>query len=125
MAKTWTFTVPGVKTKQRPRHAGRRVYTPKATAAYEALVSFHASISGVQVGRREACEVRCRIWTPDRRKRDIDNILKIILDGLVSVGALDDDTITVVRKLSGEWMGVDKENPRVEVTVRVLELGRG
>lgn len=54
----------------------------------------------------------------DRRRRDLDNICKPILDALVHGGALDDDEqIDDLRIVRGER---DKDNPRVVVTLRPL-----
>lgn len=36
---------------------------------------------------------------PDKRKRDLDNIIKPLLDALVACGCLPDDSLAVVREL--------------------------
>jgi crossover junction endodeoxyribonuclease RusA len=46
-------------------------------------------MSGVPI--TSACRVEIQVEPPDRRKRDIDNILKALLDALQHGGAIDDD----------------------------------
>jgi Holliday junction resolvase RusA-like endonuclease len=59
--------------------------------------------------------VRIDYYWPDRRRRDADNHAKIMLDSLVRVGVLKDD--------SPEWcratvnMLYDKANPRTEIHI--------
>jgi len=37
------------------------------------------------------CSVEIHVWPPDRRKRDLDNVLKATLDALEHAGAIEDD----------------------------------
>lgn len=53
-------------------------------------------------------------WMPDRRVRDIDNIQKPVLDSLKGFAYEDDKTVRDLRTVE---RGVDKDNPRVEITV--------
>lgn len=41
----------------------------------------------------ELCEVEVKCFMPDRRKRDLDNILKVLLDSLQRTGVLKDDSL--------------------------------
>jgi crossover junction endodeoxyribonuclease RusA len=47
-------------------------------------------------------QVRVELFAPDRRKRDIDNHVKSLLDSLCQAGAFDDDSqidhLTIIRK---------------------------
>lgn len=59
------------------------------------------------------------LWVEENGRRDKDNIAfakKFILDGLVKAGVLPDDGWRWVGRLSDEFV-VDKERPRVEVTL--------
>ncbi len=60
-------------------------------------------------------EVELRIYVPDRRHRDLDNIAKSILDGMNRVLFQDDSQVlhTTIDK------ALDRANPRVEVVVRL------
>jgi Holliday junction resolvase RusA-like endonuclease len=110
------FTVPGPPVpKGRPRmtRAGH-AYTPARTVAYEKLVRVCAT--GAMGGRdpiEGRVDVAIDLFMPDRRRADIDNLAKGILDAGNGVLWRDDSQITqlVLRR------DVDPENPRAIVTV--------
>lgn len=52
---------------------------------------------------------------PDNRRRDVDNLLKAPLDALCHAGIYDDDSQIV--ELSIKRAGLDRANPRLEITV--------
>lgn len=60
--------------------------------------------------------VKLAYYFPDKRRRDSDNYAgKLILDGLVRAGIIEDDSFDNVQLvLRG---GYDKENPRTEIEV--------
>lgn len=64
-------------------------------------------------------EVSIAAWLPDNRRRDADNLFKAPLDALVASGVLDDDSQIVA--LSIRKAGIDRDNPRLEVTVTFSE----
>ena len=55
------------------------------------------------------------VHAPDRRKRDLDNVCKAILDGLQHAGVFDDDS--QVDKLLVLRHPSDKTDPRVVVSI--------
>ena len=64
-------------------------------------------------------------WIEPNTRRDLDNIrfgAKYILDGLQEAGRLPDDGWDWVRGMS-DTFSVDKDNPRVEVTIMEVPLG--
>ena len=63
-------------------------------------------------------EVKVEIWNKDRRKHDLDNQLSTILDALVKARVLPDDSQETVCKITAEYMGVDKDDPRAAITIR-------
>ncbi|HGM5043058.1 TPA: RusA family crossover junction endodeoxyribonuclease [Stenotrophomonas maltophilia] len=73
-----------------------------------------AALAGDRFG---AAKVRVSIdaWLPDNRRRDVDNILKAPLDALCHAGIYDDDSQIV--ELSIRRAGLDKANPRLEITL--------
>lgn len=54
-------------------------------------------------------------YQPDNRRRDIDNILKAVLDAMGHAAVYDDDS--QIDELSIARGPVDKSNPRVEVEI--------
>lgn len=55
-------------------------------------------------------------WMPDRRRRDLDNLLKAALDALTHAGCWDDDS--QIEDLSIRRAGFAPDNPRLSVVVR-------
>ena len=116
-----TFAVAGNPVpKARPRVYGRRTITEPRTLQYEALVRRSAALAKrnvawpldgryqvVIVVHRES-EVRC----------DLDNVAKAILDAANGVLWNDDHQVDDLRALRGR---VDRECPRAEIYVRVLD----
>jgi crossover junction endodeoxyribonuclease RusA len=63
----------------------------------------------------ELLTVSIKAYMPDARRRDIDNAFKAPLDALAHAGVYNDDS--QIRRLSIENCGIDRENPRLEVTI--------
>lgn len=62
-------------------------------------------------------EVRVEIWNKDNRKHDLDNQVSTVLDALVKAKVIFDDSQNTVIKLVVEYKGVDKYDPRAEITI--------
>jgi len=114
MTAKYYFTVPGKPIgKERPRRGKNGVwYTPTATKKYESRVAIYARLARV---RPIAGSVWCilDVYLPDRRRRDVDNICKSVLDALNGVAWQDDTQVarlTVTKK-------IDSVDPRVEVCI--------
>ena len=58
-------------------------------------------------------------FMPDRRDRDLDNLLKALNDALQHSGAFDDDSM--IDALSITRGPIDKFNPRVECVVTIIK----
>lgn len=71
-------------------HGHRRFLTPKAVD-FKNAVAHWVSLSGVRFGKARIA-VTIITHAPDRRARDIDNIVKPTLDALVQAGLFDDDS---------------------------------
>ena len=69
----------------------------------------------------ELVEVDIKIWESDRTRRDLDNQVTSILDGLVKGGILEDDSIRTVGRIKAEVAGFDKNNPRAEIVIKRKE----
>lgn len=119
------FVIPGPpQPKERPR-VGKRghVYTPRRTSSYEgkARVNALAAVASCRWRREPGSRyaVDLAVYFPDARRRDLDNVAKAVLDACDGVAFADDaevDELHVVR-------AVDRERPRVEVSVRRRQRG--
>lgn len=93
------------------------VYRKKAAKSYRDAVlrafPFETSLTG-----RLSCVIE--LWTPDRRRRDLDNPLKAILDAITAAGIWEDDSL--VDRLEVRRAGV-KPGGEVSVKIETLEEG--
>lgn len=55
---------------------------------------------------------------PNKRKRDADNYLKIVLDALTDMQVIEDDNNTIVKTITITWLSSDKNNASVQVYIR-------
>ena len=81
------------------RSFGGRVVISREGRRYTDSVVSILSSCGMTAMRRKV-RMRIDVYPPDARRRDIDNILKCLLDSLVKGGALEDDSL--IRGLSIE-----------------------
>ena len=65
--------------------------------------------------------VDATIYNPDRIRRDLDNQITSLLDGLVRAGALPDDCASLVTSIKATFGGIDKDNPRADVIISANE----
>lgn len=79
-------------------------------------VQFTLQMHGKRVTDGEY-EVEMTIHRKDNTRRDLDNMATSCLDALVLAGALPDDSIKYVKKLTVTDMGVDKLHPRALITI--------
>lgn len=116
---TLSFVIDGKpQGKQRARMGkGGRWYTPRETVVYENTISAAAlaALYAGGLGRRYDGPVTVTVscYFPDARRRDVDNVLKCVLDGLNGFVYADDcqvQTATVTK-------AIDRERPRTEVVV--------
>jgi Holliday junction resolvase RusA-like endonuclease len=70
-------------------------------------------------------KIKYVFYFPTHQRRDIGNMLAVVSkfteDALVAAGIIKDDDYTILKKISGEYGGYDKNNPRCEVTVEEIE----
>ena len=112
-----TFFVPGVpRPKARPRVVAGHAYTPRGTREWEQLVRMHyqGPLHEGPVG------VTMVFQMPTRRRVDIDNCCKAVLDSLNGKAYHDDGQIVALgaRKV----LGVGEAEAGVWVTVEEEEL---
>ncbi len=114
-----TLTVPGRPVpKARPRvGANGHVYTPKETQQAEAAVGWAAR--GALRGKKPTTgpvSITVAFHVADRRRRDVDNLLKTVLDGLNGIAWADDSQVVH----ADVWVIVNRDDPHTEITVNQL-----
>ena len=62
--------------------------------------------------------VKCSYYMPTKHKVDLTNLLNATNDILVVAGVLEDDNCKIVVSHDGSRVFYDKENPRVEITIK-------
>lgn len=72
------------------RLAGRHLVSSEGRL-YRALVAQSAVLHAIHKPAKGRLDVAIEASPPDRRKRDLDNILKSLLDALVHAGVIEDD----------------------------------
>lgn len=118
---SWTFVVRGPpQPKERARRGNHgRWYTPERTRAYEAAIRNMAMLSRSPrwaVDRQYAVTVTA--YFADGRPRDVDNVLKSVLDGLTGVAFANDRQVVETHAYRG---GVDRDDPRTIVSTSTVE----
>ena len=65
--------------------------------------------------------VKCLFYMPTRRNVDLTNLLEAVDDIMVRAGLLKDDHSGIVAGHDGSRVLYDKENPRTEVEITIIE----
>lgn len=72
-----------------------------------------------------SCKITYTIFYPTNRKFDLDNVGSVVSkfthDVLTEAGILVDDNYSILKELSYKFGGIDKNNPRCEVTIEELK----
>lgn len=68
--------------------------------------------------RENRCAITVKVWFPDNRVRDPDNLWKLILDAIDTSGVIKDDCWQVVSDEHISAMGIDRNNPRIIVEIK-------
>lgn len=97
------FTTPGEPvSKARARFTGyggkSRAFTPEKTKTAEQLVAwkFREAVKGHQADDQFTYGIRAMFYAGTRQRRDVDNMLKLVLDGLNGVAWADDVQVSEV-----------------------------
>lgn len=88
---------------------------------YFPISEFHLPHSSEELPITGPTAVHIVLERPDRRRRDLDNVLKPILDGLVHRGVLEDDSQIV--QLGISWDGLDPVGNGARAVVFVEPVG--
>ncbi len=98
--------------KARPRFGCGRAYTPPATRAWEEWVGWHVRhvLDKPLVGR---LAVTLRFYRSNRRRVDLDNLIKAALDAVTGIAWRDDSQVIT---LDAQLL-TDRDNPRLEIEI--------
>ena len=91
----------------------RMVLTDKGRA-YKDTVAKLARSCGLYIFPAGRLAMTIEAYLPDARVRDMDNIQKATMDALKGCAYVDDKQVRDLRTVD---MGIDRVNPRVEVTI--------
>lgn len=95
---------------------GRRFATRAYTSWCNAAVLLMRSAKLASAAGPVAISIRIR--PPDNRRRDIDNLVKPILDALVKAGVIADDHAGIVRSIDAAWdLPADRTDPGAVVEI--------
>jgi crossover junction endodeoxyribonuclease RusA len=100
------------------RHNRGIIHISREGVQYRDMVAEEVLLSWFRKTYMGRLDVMIFAYPPDRRKRDLDNILKATLDALGAAGVYQDDAQIDV--LSIRRMDVDK--PKGHIFVRVMEV---
>ena len=83
----------------------------------------HRAISLLTVGEKHninKCKMKVTYYFKDKRRHDPSNYDKMLLDGLVEANVITDDNYSVITEFTtiGDY---DKNNPRTEIIIEILE----
>lgn len=117
--KAVRFTLFGEpKSKQRPRVTSRGAYTPKETVEAERAIRDLWRDQGQEPFQYQLL-VDLTFYNGNRRRRDLDNMAKLVLDALNKEAYADD--VQVV-ELNCRKIFTDKENARTEIAlIEIIE----
>lgn len=91
----------------------------KAKVYYEELI-----IKMLPVVKYKEVEIEYTYFAKTKRRMDVSNPCSIIdkftCDALTKAGLWKDDDINTIKKVSYIWGGVDKDNPRCELTIKEI-----
>ncbi len=115
---TLPWPPPGVNTNNQWRGAGSHVHQRPEALAYKntvAVLTRQALIDLGGVVPDGSLQITVRQYRPDRRKRDVDSNVKIVLDGVARGLGIDDSRFRCL--LAYLVAEPDKEHARIDVIV--------
>lgn len=99
--------------KGRPRVVDGHAYTPQATRDYETRVRSAAILEWMGEPMKGPLSIKLLFYRANKRRADLDNLMKAVVDALQGVVLVDDNQIVtaLIHKR------VDRERPRMEITI--------
>lgn len=74
------------------KHAKGKHYLTKEATSYYEQVAWVIKSAGMAMGLECRLEVEVDIYPPDKRKRDLSNVIKVVEDGCTKAGLWLDDS---------------------------------
>lgn len=71
---------------------------------------------------KEPVNVKCVFYRDSERRVDLTNLLEAIDDIIVKYGVLADDNFKIIAGHDGSRVYVDREKPRIEITITSMEV---
>lgn len=99
-------------------HNGQNILSDKYRDAKSMATLHLMKAKGMARPRTHVIEVWYRFWVPDLRRRDCTNLIKLLSDAMQEAEVVADDTLFKLSHVAN--MGVDRKNPRVEITLTAL-----
>lgn len=114
-----TLSYPTVSGNGLWRHAkGRHYINPKAKAYYD-LIAWELLSQKANLKLSIPLQVSVKLYPPDNRKRDLENLIKVLHDALTKGNLWIDDS--QVRKMTVEWF---PKVPNGRIELEVLDYGK-
>ncbi len=129
--KEFKFTIP-VKPRTKKNHSqlvtlktGRQILLPSKTYAEfeKSVIKWYKETSPIihNIHIDYPINLKCLFYKEKNYKSDLAGYLQAIQDTLVKVGMLEDDNHYIVESTDGSRVYLDRENPRIEVTITPIE----
>lgn len=108
--------------KQRPRFSKKngKVYTPERTRFVEQRIgwTYRQAVGPQQLDAEQGFGVYLGFFCGSGQRRDVDNMTKLVLDGLNGVAWVDDSQVTEISARVARW----QTDPRTEIVVYKTDL---
>ena len=121
---TYNFHVPFPVPKKNSRVTNRKTGRSFPSKRYREWHKIASEVVSYQTRPKDAikrCVAVCRFYAPDKRKRDLSNFWESVADLFVDLGILEDDNWFIMPIVRLEFIGIDKENPRAELTLELVD----
>ncbi len=115
-----TFTIPGNPVTKKNHQRILKTRDGRSFVAPSAQYKAYEEQSGWFIPMKEIdypVNVKCVYYMETLRRVDLVNLLESTLDCLVRYGCLKDDDSRIVQGHDGSRVLLDRENPRVEITI--------
>ena len=99
------------------RHAGKFTYMTAEGKSLKESYQWQAKVQCKQKMFASEIKVKIKLFFGDKRKRDIDNHNKIVLDSLTNIVWVDDSLIMELYIIKD----YDKQDPRVELEIETVD----